>query len=87
MPAVGDGLAYVSGESAFFAGTLRDNLTYSLRKTPAELSAEETEEARKKLAEAQGAVYRFRNPPTWNSSLQVRITAVDEAFDLEGESA
>lgn len=52
MPVVGRSLAYVSGDNTFFAGTLRDNLTYSLRKTPAMLSEVELEDAAERLTEA-----------------------------------
>lgn len=53
MPAVGSGLAYVSGNNAFFAGTLRENLTYSLRKHASMLSDSDTETAVEKLREAE----------------------------------
>lgn len=53
MPAVGDAVAFVSGDNAFFAGSLRDNLTYSLRKNASMLSASEAEDAANKLKEAQ----------------------------------
>ena len=52
MPAVGQGVAYVSGDNAFFAGTLRENLTYSLRKSASMLSDTDTAEAVEKLSEA-----------------------------------
>lgn len=53
MPVIGRSLAYVSADSVFFAGPLRDNLTYSLRKTPALLSACEAEDAALRLSEAE----------------------------------
>ncbi len=53
MPAVGAGLAYVSGDNAFFAGSLRDNLTYSLRKSASMLSESDAEIAVEKMAEAE----------------------------------
>lgn len=53
MPAVGAGVAYISGDTAFFAGTLRDNLTYSLRRNLASLSDAEAEDAAEKLKEAE----------------------------------
>ncbi len=52
MPAVGQGVAYVSGDNTFFAGTLRENLTYSLRKSASMLSDTDTAEAVEKLSEA-----------------------------------
>ena len=53
MPAVGAGLAYVSLENAFFAGTLRENVTYSLRRSPAMLTESEREDAAERMAEAK----------------------------------
>lgn len=52
MPEVARSLAYVAPEAAFFAGTLKENLTYALRKSPALLSDDEREDARRRLAEA-----------------------------------
>ncbi len=53
MPVVARSLAYVSPDAAFFAGTLKDNLTYALRKSPALLSDDEREDARRRLEEAE----------------------------------
>lgn len=53
LPAIGHGLAYVSADSAFFAGTLRENITYSLRRRAADLSQEETADAAHRLKEAK----------------------------------
>ena len=53
MPAVGAAVAFASGDNAFFAGTLRENLTYSLRKSAFMLTDSDAEEAADKLKEAQ----------------------------------
>lgn len=53
MPVVGRSLAYVSAASVFFAGPMRDNLTYSLRKTPAALADLGAEDAPLRLSEAR----------------------------------
>ncbi len=53
MPAVGAGVAYVSGDNSFFAGSLRENLTYSLRKSASMLSDSEAADAAEKLSEAK----------------------------------
>lgn len=53
LPVIARSLAFVSSDSVFFAGTLRENLTYSLRRSPALLSADEREDARARLAEAE----------------------------------
>ncbi|MEL7462544.1 MAG: ABC transporter ATP-binding protein/permease [Pseudomonadota bacterium] len=53
MPVVGRSLAFVSSDNAFFAGAVRDNLTYSLRKAPALLSDAEIEDAAERLREAE----------------------------------
>ena len=52
MPVVGRSLAYIASDNSFFAGTMRENLTYSLRKTPAMLSDQEAEDAAERLSEA-----------------------------------
>ena len=52
MPVVGRSLAFVAGDNTFFAGSVRDNLTYSLRKTPALLSDADLEDAAERLSEA-----------------------------------
>lgn len=53
MPVAGRSLAYVANDSVFFAGTMRENLTYSLRKSPAMLTDDEREDAVERLKEAE----------------------------------
>lgn len=53
MPVIGRSLAFVSAESVFFVGSLRDNLTYSLRRTPAALQADPRPDAAFRLREAE----------------------------------
>lgn len=62
MPTIGRSLAYVSGDNAFFAGTLRENLTYSLRKRDAGLVDGEIEDAAVKRAEAKQTGNIAANP-------------------------
>lgn len=62
MPVVARSLAYVSPEAAFFSGTLEDNLVYPLRKSPALLTADEREDAAKRLAEASQTGNIAANP-------------------------
>lgn len=52
LPAIGSGLAYVGMENTFFAGPLRDNITYSLRREAALLTASDLEDAAERQAEA-----------------------------------
>ncbi|MFV0475915.1 MAG: ABC transporter transmembrane domain-containing protein [Pikeienuella sp.] len=53
MPVIARSLGFVGPESAFFAGTLRENLTYALRKSPALLSDDDRADARLRMQEAE----------------------------------
>lgn len=53
LPAIGAGLAYVGTENTFFAGPLRDNISYSLRRQAALLSASDLEDAALRSKEAE----------------------------------
>ncbi len=53
LPVIGRSLAYVSGESTYFAGTLRDNLTYGLRTLVAPLDKAPMKDAATRLSEAK----------------------------------
>lgn len=52
MPVVGRSVAFVANDAAFFAGTMRENLTYSLRKSAAMLTEDERQDAAERLREA-----------------------------------
>ncbi|MEO0361167.1 MAG: ABC transporter ATP-binding protein, partial [Pseudomonadota bacterium] len=53
MPAVGRAIGYASADAAFFSGSLRDNLTYSLRRLPPAPDPKAAEDAAERLAEAE----------------------------------
>ncbi|MEX2520690.1 MAG: ABC transporter transmembrane domain-containing protein [Paracoccaceae bacterium] len=53
MPVIARSIGFVSPEAAFFAGSLKENLTYGLKRTPALLSADMRKDARTRLDEAE----------------------------------
>lgn len=52
MPVIARSIGFVSSEAAFFAGSLKENLTYGLKRTPALLSDDARKDARVRLEEA-----------------------------------
>lgn len=53
LPVIARSIAYASAENSFFAGTLRENLTYSLRKAPVLLVKDEREDKSVRSREAK----------------------------------
>ncbi|MEM7544373.1 MAG: ABC transporter transmembrane domain-containing protein [Pseudomonadota bacterium] len=96
LPVIGRSIAYVASENAYFAGTLRQNLTYSLRKHDAMLTEGEIDDAAEKRAEAVQTGNIAANPlGDWtdykaadvedHTALNKRLVELTEAVGLSEE--